>query len=115
MRWPTFNHDGAQYDLGHLHPKAITYFQPARGTNPPRCYNVDLIYSLHCFTKGMEGENPDPDLLYSDNRQTRIFDFRRYELSRQLPAIIESLMTCKCFHTGRGNFFTIKILDAQGK
>ncbi len=62
----------------------------------------------------MHGETPDPGLLYSDSRETRIFDFRRYDLSRHLPAIIESLITCKCFHAGRGNFFTVRVLDEHG-
>jgi len=115
LRWAAFSHDGKTYDLAHLHPKTVTFFQSAKGTNPPRGYKVDLIYSLHCFTRGMEGETPDPQLLYSDDRETRIFDFRRYELSNRLPAIIEGLMTCKCFHADRGNFFTIKMVDEEGK
>ena len=92
----------------------MTYFQPAKGTNPPRGYKVDVIFSLHCFTRSMGSETPDPDLLYSDTREMRIFDFQRYHLSRQLPTIIEGLMTHKCFHTGRGNFFTIRVLDEEG-
>ncbi len=115
MRWAAFSHDGKTYDLAHLHPKTVTFFQSAKGTNPPRGYKVDLIYSLHCFTRGMERETPDPQLLYNDDRETRIFDFRRYELSNQLPPIIEGLMTCKCFHAERGNFFTIKIVDEDGE
>jgi hypothetical protein len=114
LRWTAFSHKGKQYDLDHLHPKTVNYFQPAKGTNPPRGYKVEVIYSLHCFTRGLEDWAPNPDLLYSDGRETRIFDFHRYELSRQLPGVIENLMSCKCFHTERGNFFTIKALDDQG-
>ncbi len=88
--------------------------QPAKGSNPPRGYRVEVIFSLHCFTRGMENETPATALLYSDSRETRIFDFGRYELSQRLPGIIANLMTCKCFHTGRGNFFTIEILHDQG-
>ncbi len=77
-------------------------------------YNVEVIFSLHCFTRGMEKETPDAALLYRDSRETRIFDFKRYALSHRLPTIIDGLMTCKCFHTERGNFFTIEIIDEQG-
>ena len=114
MRWAPFSHEGKQYDLHHLHPKTVTYLQPAKGLAPPRSYKVEIIFSLHCFTRGMEGETPDPALLYSDSRDTRIFDFRRYELSHHLPAIIDLLMTRKCFHTGRGNYFTVEIIE-QGQ
>src|SRR5712691_5201902 len=114
MRWTPFSHGGKQYDLAHLHPKTVSYLQPAKGTSPPRGYKVDVIFSHHCFTRGTENETPDPALLYSDGRETRIFDFRRYELSHRLPAIVDGLMTCRCFHAERGNFFTIEIIDDQG-
>lgn len=114
MRWAPFSHDGKLYDLCHLHPKAVTYLQPAKGTNPPRTYRVEVIFSLHCFTRGTENEALDAALLYSDGRETRIFDFGRYAHSHRLPAIIDGLMTCKCFHAGRDNFFTVEILDDEG-
>lgn len=114
MTWPPFHHENTTYDLTHLHPKCLTYTQPAKGSNPARAYNVDVIFSMHCFTRGVDHADPDPALLYSDNKETRIFDFRRYELSRQLPCIVEQLMNCKCFHTGRDNFLTIPLIDEQG-
>ncbi len=115
MRWASFSHGGKQYDLCHLHPVKVTYSQPAKGLNPPRFYKVEVIFSMHCFTRGMDGEIPDPALIYSDSRDTRIFDFGRYELSHRLPGIIDLLMTRKCFHTGRGNYLTVEIVDAQGQ
>ncbi len=39
---------------------------------------------------------------YGDHRETRIFDFQRYELSKRLPAILETLAQRKCYHTGKG-------------
>lgn len=62
----------------------------------------------------MENESPDPKLFYSDSRETRHFDFRRYELSFHLPGIVDGLMTRKCFHTERGNYFTLDVLDDKG-
>lgn len=114
MRWRPFSHNGTLYDLGHLHPRIISYLQPAKGTRPPHCYRVEVIFSLHCFTRSMEGETPDQALLYGDDRETRIFDFERYSLSHRLPAIVGSLMTRKCFHTDKGNFLTVEIIDDQG-
>jgi hypothetical protein len=114
VRWIAFSFEEKKYSLDHLHPKTVTYVQPAKGINPPRRYRVEVIFSLHCFTRSMENETPDSALLYGDNRETRIFDFGRYELSQNLPAIIEGLMARKCFHTGHGNFFTVSVLDGQG-
>ncbi len=116
MNWKQFVYQGVVYDLSHLHPRSITYTQSAKDGKPERCYNVDVIFSLHCFTRepGVN-EAPAANLLYSDDRETRVFDFRRYALSIRLPEIVARLMGCKCFHTGKSNFFTVEIIDDQGQ
>jgi hypothetical protein len=40
---------------------------------------------------------------------------RRNQLSLQLPQIVETLMERKCYHSGRGNFFTVEMLDDERK
>jgi hypothetical protein len=57
---------------------------------------------------------PESALLYSDARETRVFDFTRYELSKLLPAIIEELPAHKCYHSGKGNFFIVELVDQNG-
>jgi GT2 family glycosyltransferase len=52
----------------------------------------------------------DPRLFHSDSRETRTFDFDRYELSKLLPAIVESLATRKCFQTNRSDFVTVELI-----
>lgn len=54
-------------------------------------------------------------MLYGDDRETRIFDFVRYELSKRLPEIIEGLGQRKCYHTGEGNFFSVEIIQENGR
>ena len=44
-----------------------------------------------------------------------VFDFGRYELSKQLPKIIEGLAERKCWNSGKGNFFTIEVITEDGK
>lgn len=39
-----------------------------------------------------------------------MFDFDRYELSKRLPAIIESLSRRKCFQTDRSDFVTVEVI-----
>lgn len=114
MKWCAFRYGSEEYDLCHLHPATITYVQEAKRDKPARCYTVDVIFSLHCFTRGIkDGECPDPALCYSDDRETRVFDFQRYELSHQLPVIVNDLCKRKVYHSGKGNFFTIEIVDQQ--
>lgn len=116
IAWTAFTHQGTTYDLSHLHPKLIEVVQPATGDKPARVYKVQLIYGLHTFTRGVEpGENPDKALLYSDARESRVFDFRRHALSAGLPAIVEGLQAQKCYHSGKGNFFVVELVGEDGQ
>ena len=113
--WKPFEFQGTFYDLTHLHPKTITYRQPATEEKPERTYTVDVLFGLHCFTRGIkEGEKPNESLLYRDSRECRVFDCQRYVLSKQLPAIVEGLPLRKCYHSGKGNFFVVEIITQDG-
>lgn len=116
MQWKPFSYRGEIYDLTHLHPRSVTYEQPAKGDAPARVYRVDVIFGLHCFTRGRSQDAPqETALLYADDREARVFDFVRYELSKRLPEIIEGLAQRKCYHTGKGNFFSIEIVRDDGE
>jgi hypothetical protein len=80
-------------------PKSVVYVRPAEGAQPERQYEVDITYSLHCFSHKIKpGECPDRALLYAGHSETRVFDFDRWQLSFRLPKIGEELMQQKCFH-----------------
>jgi hypothetical protein len=115
MKWRPFACGADTFDLCHLHPKSITYVQDAKGKNPARTYAVEVRYSMHCFTRSIKaGEKVDPALCYGDHREVRAFDVPRWELSHYLPGIVEGLAQRRCFHTGRGNFFTVELIDKGG-
>jgi hypothetical protein len=114
--WKPFEFHGVVYDLTHLHPKSAVYRQAASGDKPEREYRVEVIFSMHCFTRGKkDGERPDDALLYRDSRECRVFDFRRYQLSQHLPVIVEELYRRKCHHSGKGNFFVVEIVTEEGE
>jgi hypothetical protein len=114
IRWKPFKYRGDTYDLTHLYPRTVRYEQTAKGNQPSRSYTADVIFSLHCFTRGFrEGETPDESLLYADSRECRVFDFQRYQLSKFLPQIVYGLSQRKCYHTERGNFFSIELLSQE--
>jgi hypothetical protein len=116
MQWKPFQFRGELFDLAHLHPRSVTYVQPARGDAPARTYRVDVIFGLHCFTRGRSQDTTqESTLLYKDDREIRVFDFVRYQLSKRLPEIVEGLARKKCYHTGKGNFFTVEIVQDDGK
>jgi hypothetical protein len=116
VQWKPFQFRREIYDLAHLHPRPVAYVQPAKGNSPARTYHVDVIFGLHCFTRGRRsGEPQQVDLNYGDDRETRVFDFVRYELSKRLPEIVEDLPQRRCYHTGKGNFFSIEIVREDGE
>ncbi|WP_199544566.1 hypothetical protein [Paraburkholderia kururiensis] len=115
ITWSAFSYAGVDYDLSHLYPRRIEFVLPARGDQPERTYPVQIIFGLHCFTRSAEpGEAVDPELFYSDARETRVFCPQRHRLSMLLPAIIDGLASRPCYHTGKGNFFVVEMVDGQG-
>ncbi len=115
IAWAPFTYNSITYDLSHLHPRTTVVTQSAVAGKPGRAFNLVVFYSLHCFTRGIaRGEVPAPALCYSDRRETRVFDFRRYELSRRLPQITAELAQRKCYHSGKGNFFVVELVDEAG-
>jgi len=110
MKWLPFKQGEKAYDL--LHPCTLEYKRPGEGNKAAEAYKVEVTYTLHCFSRGLKpGETCDDDLMYSDGHEIRVFDFRRYELSKFLPAIIQTLPDRKPYHNkNRRNFFTVEVV-----
>lgn len=109
---PFLDPNGVTYELSHLHPYIARFEQPAKGQEPSKLYDVQVIFSLHCFTRGpAAGDDVKGAWAYSDSRETRIFDTARYECSKRLQTIIEELPRSPCYHTGHGNFFTVRVVN----
>lgn len=112
MHWKSITIDGTVYDLSHLHPLEMKFTVPAKDGKPEINYKVIVEFSLHCFTEGIPvGTVAPKERTYSDNRETRLFCPRRYELSKLLPDIVQTMDVRKCFHTGHANYFTVELVD----
>lgn len=111
MKWKSFTHEAIEYDLEHIHPFEFEFTAPAAARRPERIYKLQVLFSMHTFTRGLKQDEYVPDLLYRDNREVRAFDFLRYELSKKLPDIVKQLGERRCYHTNHGNFFTIELVD----
>jgi len=116
MKWLPFKHGGKTYDLAHLHPCTLEYKRPSEGNKAAEVYQVEVTYTLHCFSRGLKPrETCAGDLICSDGYESRVFDFRRYELSKLLPGIIEALPDKKPYHNkNRRNFFTVEVVTENG-
>ena len=115
--WRSFTLAGKTYDLSHLDAQRVEYVDTREGEKLTT-YRFIVSYGLHCFTKDFEDLSTEKSqlLMYKGPRESRPFNFERYELSKQLPDIIKSLgnkETLVC-HAGYGNFATVKILDSSG-
>ncbi|GBF04531.1 conserved hypothetical protein [Deinococcus aerius] len=115
-KWPPFLYREQVYDLSHLDGFTCEYLKPAQDGKPAVTYRVFVHFGHHCFTeKKKPGDDPALEYRHVTNRDYRSFDTLRYELSRQLPALVRDLMGRKCFHTGHGNSFTIEVTSREGE
>lgn len=114
LAWEMHCMDEQEYTLDHLHPYLWEITVPATSKHPARSLQVRVSYSLHCFTRSSkEGEIVPGDAWYSDNRESRVFDVLRWELSKYLPEIIATLEKRRCLHTGREEFVTVEVLHEE--
>jgi hypothetical protein len=110
IKWNSFIFENKEYELTHLHPFEMELKQEATQEKPEKSYYFEVCFSLHCFTyKNLD--NADNKLLYSDKRETRVFCFERYELSKNLPKIIRTIFERHCYHTGHSNYFIIELIN----
>lgn len=115
MKWLPFTHQGATYNLSHLDPFYWHYTTEAGERRPERIYKFQVAFSMHCFTrKLLRGEQIAADLWYDGPKERRVFCFDRYELSQQLPGIVQSMGDRPCWHTHHCNFFTIELTTREG-
>ena len=118
-----FSIDGRYHDLQHLQDSEFRFEIPATRGYPE--INADMLvqYSSHCVSTGTrQGERFDFAELGQDRSivdekgNERCFSADRYEWSKNLPAIIESIPIGRpCFFTNRGNWLSIELLDSLGR
>jgi hypothetical protein len=64
---------------------------PAKDGKPEQRYGIDVIFSLHCFSRGIAaGAVYLADLAYADSREVRLFAEQRYTHSLRLPEVQEA-------------------------
>lgn len=84
------------------------------GSNQSADIDVIVLFSNHCFTRGLEtpDELVDEGLIVMDGSEQRVLDRKRYQLSRQyLPKLILELPTrhVQVADPTRPNFVTFEI------
>lgn len=108
MKWAPAVIDGEIYDLSHLYPFSFSLVLAARGTQPAVTFEIDVTFSLHCFTDALK-EDCLPQHHYADMKETRCFSHERYVLSQYLPNIIKTLDQRRCYEAKKNNYMTFEI------
>lgn len=67
-----------------------------------------LVARYTTFTCSLQKAGPDPEI-YEDDREQRAFDVQRYEMSKGLRPIIESLHQRHCYFANGDGFFTLEL------
>ncbi len=112
IAWSDHIHEGRSYSLKHLHPHQWDVTVPARKGFTEKTVSILVSYSIHCFTRGIKpGEQVKPESLYSDSRESRVFDTQRWHLSHHLPEIILSLESRRCVHSDGEEFITVEFIE----
>lgn len=110
-KWRLHTFNNQVFRLEHLHPFRMQITVPATERDMQKQVSIHVSFSLHCFTKKTDIGSPALWGYYSDNRESRLFDSARWELSKKLRPIIESLDTRACYRTTREEFLTAEILE----
>lgn len=111
--WPHVDGNGNAHPLHHLHPFRFPFAMPASGGRPETNALIHVGFGLHCFTRQMK-PGDDPVDTYSDSRERRTFDPQRYELSKQLPSIMNGLPKRRCAFAKANNYVTIDLGESGG-
>lgn len=112
---------GIDYDLSHLKDFEVEFEIAATKKHSEITAKMLIQYSSHCVSVGPPrgkpfnfGELGEDHLVIDDRGNKRRFCSERYEWSKHLPDIIQSLPgDRRCFFTGRKNWLSIEILNSS--
>jgi hypothetical protein len=103
------------YDLSHLDAFSLKYNYNEKA-DVIKEININIEFGFHCFTNDLfyydknknkiPKDNINKDLLITHLNETREFNLLRYEQSKQLPQLMQTLFkkdTNICFYSGKSN------------
>ena len=112
-RFGTDFYGSEEWDLVHLRPYAFK--QKITLKSAELEVYVVVIFSCHCFTRGIE--HGDKENLYFDEKERRALCPDRYQLSKDLlPQMVHELSKREIKTTGSdtGNYMTLELVSSDG-
>lgn len=106
--WESFEYKGVLYTLSHLNAHEVTFLSE-KGN--PFCFIV--TYGLHCFAK--DGSPFNIPVFFTDGREKRQICMDRYEKSKKIRSLLESLSDNKRYliNQTQDRYFTLCLLDEE--
>ena len=108
-----FRHGDEVFDLSHLDAHIVEYENPNAG--PPPYYKFYVTYGCHCFTTSRPDKHSLGD--FHAPKESRPFCRSRYEYSKHLPYLVNSLGVegARCYHAGFSRYATINLTLEGGE
>lgn len=111
QKWKRFNIGAKNYSFEHLNSCKHLFTHPKRN----EYYTLYFTFSHHVFTRSIkENEKVDFEQVYPYPSDERVFDLARFELSKHLPRIVETLPEQFCYHGGYSRYCSCKIFQEDG-
>lgn len=115
MAAKAFIHQGQSYDLSHLDEQSFPVEIELKNKQT-KTLNLICRFSVHCYTrKPDEAEVFDRSLVVMDHKAERLFDVRRWALSKRLPTLVAALPDHKVHKTPFHNMVHIAIESENGQ
>jgi hypothetical protein len=103
--WKDFTYKGQVFNFDHLKSSRHIFKHPQRNEK----YVLYFTFSHHVFTKKKDIPLDSDEFYPFPVTDMRLFDEDRYELSKYLPKIIETLPEQFCYHGGYSRYCSCKI------
>lgn len=108
--WPEIFIKGSALDLRHLSPFTFECSTPADAK--PDFLTVNVRYSNHVFSEEFDAAVHAEDTVIWDHKRKRAFCQERYDLSFELPKLLEGLSSSKVHQTAsRRNYLFFRALS----
>jgi hypothetical protein len=110
--WSSYQHNGQIVTFEHLTACKHVFNHPKRNEK----YVLYFTFSHHTFTRKIaDGEDVHSSNLYPfPLKDLRVFDLKRYELSKHLPEIVRTMPSQFCYHGGYSRYCSCKITADDG-
>jgi len=104
--WMPRKIDEVDYFFDHLKTYRLTVKRPARPPNAELSFELIVIFDCHVATESCDEPHEGSAYWKDSAGKCRVFDLRRYEMSKKLPSIIKDMIDGAdyCYEAKKNNY-----------